>query len=156
MTNKLASLDIPLSKVVEAIRESNSDVGGRVLEIAGHEQFIRGRGHCRSVSATKPRRVEAANARRDNTERDRRGIFESQQAAGEIGMAIAAQVERERRAESGEPDTTGNEAARAVVDLPAEDVFMEAPGHATRVKKTGGGAIRVAHEQIKGQARAAA
>ncbi len=43
--NKLASLDIPLSKVVEAIRESNSDVGGRILEIAGHEQFIRGRGY---------------------------------------------------------------------------------------------------------------
>ncbi len=43
--NKLASLDIPLSKVVEAVRRSNNDVGGRILEVAGHEQFIRGRGY---------------------------------------------------------------------------------------------------------------
>ena len=43
--NKLASYGIPLKKVAEAIRRSNNDVGGRVLEIAGHEQFIRGRGY---------------------------------------------------------------------------------------------------------------
>ncbi len=43
--NKLASLDIPLNRVVEAVRDSNNDVGGRILEIAGHEQFIRGRGY---------------------------------------------------------------------------------------------------------------
>lgn len=48
--NKLASLDIPLSKVVAAIRESNSDVGGRILEIAGYEQFIRGRGYVQSTT----------------------------------------------------------------------------------------------------------
>ena len=43
--NKLASYGIPLKKVAEAVRRSNDDVGGRVLEIAGHEQFIRGRGY---------------------------------------------------------------------------------------------------------------
>ncbi|MEX2496627.1 MAG: CusA/CzcA family heavy metal efflux RND transporter [Woeseia sp.] len=47
--NKLASYGIPLDKVTAAVRESNNDVGGRVLEIAGHEQFIRGRGYVRSV-----------------------------------------------------------------------------------------------------------
>ncbi|HSG64830.1 MAG TPA: CusA/CzcA family heavy metal efflux RND transporter, partial [Gammaproteobacteria bacterium] len=47
--NKLASLGIPLQRVVEAVRDSNNDVGGRVLEIAGHEQFIRGRGYVRST-----------------------------------------------------------------------------------------------------------
>ncbi|WP_297185216.1 CusA/CzcA family heavy metal efflux RND transporter [uncultured Porticoccus sp.] len=47
--NKLASLDIPLKRVVEAVRESNQDVGGRILEVAGHEQFIRGRGYVKSV-----------------------------------------------------------------------------------------------------------
>ena len=47
--NKLASYDIPLGKVMDAVRESNNDVGGRVLEVAGHEQFIRGRGYVDSV-----------------------------------------------------------------------------------------------------------
>jgi len=43
--NKLAGYGIPLKKVAEAVRRSNDDIGGRVLEIAGHEQFIRGRGY---------------------------------------------------------------------------------------------------------------
>ncbi|MGE0290537.1 MAG: efflux RND transporter permease subunit [Bradyrhizobium sp.] len=47
--NKLASYDIPLARVMAAVRESNNDVGGRVLEIAGHEQFIRGRGYVKST-----------------------------------------------------------------------------------------------------------
>ena len=47
--NKLASYAIPLQKVVSAVRASNNDVGGRVLEIAGHEHFIRGRGYVKSV-----------------------------------------------------------------------------------------------------------
>ena len=51
--NKLASHGIPLQKVTTAVRASNSDVGGRVLEIAGHEQFIRGRGYVKSVEDLK-------------------------------------------------------------------------------------------------------
>lgn len=47
--NKLASYDIPLKRVVEAVKDSNDDVGGRILEIAGHEQFIRGRGYVKST-----------------------------------------------------------------------------------------------------------
>jgi len=47
--NKLASYGIPLQKLTMAVRGSNNDVGGRVLEIAGHEQFIRGRGYVKSV-----------------------------------------------------------------------------------------------------------
>ena len=47
--NKLSSYSIPLDKVIAAVRESNNDVGGRVLEIAGHENFIRGRGYVKSV-----------------------------------------------------------------------------------------------------------
>ncbi|HEC17114.1 MAG TPA: efflux RND transporter permease subunit [Sedimenticola sp.] len=46
--NKLAGYGIPLKKVATAVRRSNADVGGRVLEIAGHEQFIRGRGYIRN------------------------------------------------------------------------------------------------------------
>lgn len=47
--NKLASYGITLDKVSAAVRASNNDVGGRVLEIAGHEQFIRGRGYISSL-----------------------------------------------------------------------------------------------------------
>jgi copper/silver efflux system protein len=47
--NKLASYGIPLDKLIAAVGESNQDVGGRVLEIAEHEHFIRGRGY---VAAT--------------------------------------------------------------------------------------------------------
>lgn len=47
--NKLAAWDIPLSRVIEAVKASNNDVGGRVLEVAGHEHFIRGRGYVQST-----------------------------------------------------------------------------------------------------------
>jgi len=47
--NKLASYGIGLHKVTTAVRDSNRDVGGRVLEVAGHEQFIRGRGYVQSI-----------------------------------------------------------------------------------------------------------
>ena len=47
---KLADYGISLNQVARAIRRSNNDVGGRVLEIAGHEHFIRGRGYIQSVS----------------------------------------------------------------------------------------------------------
>jgi len=47
--NKLAAYGISLNQVARAIRRSNNDVGGRVLEIAGHEHFIRGRGYIHST-----------------------------------------------------------------------------------------------------------
>jgi len=48
--NKLAAYGISLNQVTQAIRRSNNDVGGRVLEIAGHEHFIRGRGYIHTAS----------------------------------------------------------------------------------------------------------
>lgn len=51
--NKLASYGISLKKVREAVQASNKDVGGSVLEVAGHEQFIRGRGYVKSVDDLK-------------------------------------------------------------------------------------------------------
>ncbi len=47
--NKLQQHGLSLAAVARAIRRSNNDVGGRVLEIAGHEHFIRGRGYIKSV-----------------------------------------------------------------------------------------------------------
>jgi Cu(I)/Ag(I) efflux system membrane protein CusA/SilA len=46
--NQLRAYRIALSDVASAIRKSNEDVGGRVLEIAGHEYAIRGRGYIKS------------------------------------------------------------------------------------------------------------
>jgi len=47
--NKLLAYDIPLDKVIQAIRRSNNDVGGRVVEFAATEYFVRGRGYIQSV-----------------------------------------------------------------------------------------------------------
>ncbi len=48
--DKLAGYGISLNQVASAIRRSNNDVGGRVLEIAGHEHFIRGRGYIHGIA----------------------------------------------------------------------------------------------------------
>lgn len=47
--NKLLAYGIPFSDVVRAVRESNEDVGGRALEVAGHEYIVRGRGYVRAL-----------------------------------------------------------------------------------------------------------
>ncbi|MEJ5999288.1 efflux RND transporter permease subunit [Paucibacter soli] len=44
---KLRSYGIPLMKVAQIIRDSNRDVGGRVLEMAETEFMVRGRGYLR-------------------------------------------------------------------------------------------------------------
>jgi Cu(I)/Ag(I) efflux system membrane protein CusA/SilA len=46
--NKLASFGIPLSKVKTAIKASNNDVGGRLLEISEMEFMVRGLGYIKS------------------------------------------------------------------------------------------------------------
>ncbi|HEX6199055.1 MAG TPA: CusA/CzcA family heavy metal efflux RND transporter, partial [Thermoanaerobaculia bacterium] len=43
--NQLQALGIPLSEVVRAVRESNEEVGGQVLELSEHEFMVRGRGY---------------------------------------------------------------------------------------------------------------
>ncbi|MBF0526065.1 MAG: efflux RND transporter permease subunit [Deltaproteobacteria bacterium] len=48
--NALVSYKIPLEKVTEAIRDGNNDVGGRLLEMAGREYMIRGRGYIKSTA----------------------------------------------------------------------------------------------------------
>ncbi|HEY7670426.1 MAG TPA: efflux RND transporter permease subunit, partial [Hyphomicrobium sp.] len=46
---RLKTFDIPLSKVKDAIRASNMDVGGRVIELAETEFMVRGRGYIRGL-----------------------------------------------------------------------------------------------------------
>jgi len=48
--NKLQAYNIPVSKVVEAVRGGNNDVGGRVVEYTGVEYMVRGRGYAQSTS----------------------------------------------------------------------------------------------------------
>ena len=47
---KLLAYGIPIGQVVEAIRAGNRDVGGRLVEMAGAEYMVRGRGYARSVA----------------------------------------------------------------------------------------------------------
>src|SRR5438128_6752482 len=48
--NKLRAYGIPLSTVIEKVRASTNEVGGRVLEMGGAEYMIRGLGYLRSLS----------------------------------------------------------------------------------------------------------
>ncbi|MGH9868705.1 MAG: efflux RND transporter permease subunit [Candidatus Polarisedimenticolia bacterium] len=45
----LQAYGLPVQRLVDAIREANNDVGGRLVEIAGAEYMVRGRGYIRSV-----------------------------------------------------------------------------------------------------------
>ncbi|MDE2473657.1 MAG: efflux RND transporter permease subunit, partial [Alphaproteobacteria bacterium] len=46
---KLRAYGIPLSAVSDAIRASNQDVGGRVIEMSEREYMVRGRGYLRGI-----------------------------------------------------------------------------------------------------------
>ncbi|MDE3165823.1 MAG: efflux RND transporter permease subunit, partial [Acidobacteriota bacterium] len=48
--NRLASFGVPISKVVEAVRSGNDDVGGRLVEFTGREYMVRGRGYAQSTT----------------------------------------------------------------------------------------------------------
>jgi Cu(I)/Ag(I) efflux system membrane protein CusA/SilA len=47
--NRLSAYKLPLDQVVEAVRDSNSETGGRVLEFSGTEYMVRGRGYSKSI-----------------------------------------------------------------------------------------------------------
>ncbi|PWB74581.1 MAG: CusA/CzcA family heavy metal efflux RND transporter [Holophagae bacterium] len=48
--NRLAAYNIPIDNVVAAVKGSNNEVGGRLLEFAGTEFMVRGRGYAHSVA----------------------------------------------------------------------------------------------------------
>jgi Cu(I)/Ag(I) efflux system membrane protein CusA/SilA len=47
---KLLAYNIPIMNVIEAIRKNNNDVGGRLVEFAGAEYMIRGRGYAKTIN----------------------------------------------------------------------------------------------------------
>ncbi|OGP90414.1 MAG: cation transporter [Deltaproteobacteria bacterium RBG_16_47_11] len=48
--NKLVAYNIPIDRVIAAVRAGNNDVGGRLVEFSGLEYMVRGRGYIKKVS----------------------------------------------------------------------------------------------------------
>ena len=61
---KLQAYGIPLRDVVQAVRDSNQEVGGQVMEVGQHEFMVRGRGYVRGRAdlASVPLRTTAMGA----------------------------------------------------------------------------------------------
>src|SRR5881398_1011121 len=47
--NALVAYNIPLAEVVNAIKMSNADVGGKIFEVASTEYYVRGRGYIKKI-----------------------------------------------------------------------------------------------------------
>src|SRR5438876_6131531 len=47
--NKLRAYGMPINKLMQVIHDSNSEVGGRVVEFTGKEYLVRGRGYIQAV-----------------------------------------------------------------------------------------------------------
>ncbi|HTP53325.1 MAG TPA: efflux RND transporter permease subunit [Anaeromyxobacteraceae bacterium] len=57
--NRLRAYGVTLDEVVRAIRDSNSDVGGRLIELSGREYYVRGRGYVQDIGALASTAVRA-------------------------------------------------------------------------------------------------
>ncbi len=57
--NKLRAYDVTLGEVVAAIRDSNNDVGGRIIELASREYYVRGRGYVRNIGDVERTAIKA-------------------------------------------------------------------------------------------------
>ena len=96
---RLQALGIPLTKVRDAIRTSNMDVGGRTIELAETEFAVRGRGYIKGLSDLEQIVVKNDRgipvllrdvARVELTPDERRGITEMN-GEGEVVSGIALQ-----------------------------------------------------------------
>jgi Cu(I)/Ag(I) efflux system membrane protein CusA/SilA len=96
---RLKALGIPLSKVRDAIRQSNMDVGGRVVELAETEFMVRGRGYVHGIGDIESIVLKAEGgapvlvrdvARVELVPDERRGVAELN-GEGEVVSGIAVQ-----------------------------------------------------------------
>ena len=96
---RLRALGIPLSKVREAIRSSNAEVGGRTVELSEFEFMVRGRGYLRGTEDIERIVLKAEGgtpvlvrdvARVELGPDERRGIAELN-GEGEVASGIALQ-----------------------------------------------------------------
>ena len=49
--NKLRAYDVSIEDVIAAVRDSNNDVGGRIIEMSSREYYVRGRGYIQDLGA---------------------------------------------------------------------------------------------------------
>src|SRR4029077_4434001 len=49
--NRLRAYGVTVNEVSDASRQSNNDVGGRIIEFSGREYYVRGRGYIRDLGA---------------------------------------------------------------------------------------------------------
>ncbi|MBC8133773.1 MAG: efflux RND transporter permease subunit [Deltaproteobacteria bacterium] len=49
--NRLRATGVTLNEVIDAIRQSNNDVGGRIIEFSGREYYVRGRGYIKDLAS---------------------------------------------------------------------------------------------------------
>ena len=47
--NRLRSFNLPITRVIAAVRAGNNDAGGRLVELTGAEYMVRGRGYAKSA-----------------------------------------------------------------------------------------------------------
>ena len=60
--NKLRAYGITLQEVADAVRDSNNDVGGRILELSQREYYVRGRGYIQDLAGIEKIALRAAGA----------------------------------------------------------------------------------------------
>ena len=48
--NRLRAYGLPIGRVIDAVREGNAEVGGRLVEFGGTEYMVRGRGYAKSTA----------------------------------------------------------------------------------------------------------
>jgi Cu(I)/Ag(I) efflux system membrane protein CusA/SilA len=97
--NRLRALNIPLSRIREAVRASNADVGGRTVELSEFEFIVRGRGYLKSLADLENIVLRAGEgtplllkdvARVELGPDERRGVAELN-GEGEVASGIALQ-----------------------------------------------------------------
>ena len=58
--NRLRAYDVTLDELAQKIRDSNNDVGGRVIEMSGREYYVRGRGYIQDLASIENVAVKAS------------------------------------------------------------------------------------------------
>ncbi len=59
--NKLSTYRIPIGAVIQAVKDSNSEVGGRLVEFSGREYMVRGRGYVKTTKDLESAVLKAEN-----------------------------------------------------------------------------------------------
>jgi Cu(I)/Ag(I) efflux system membrane protein CusA/SilA len=96
---KLQAYNLPLSTVIETIRMSNRDVGGRIVELSETEYMVRGKGYLRDASDLERLTVRAERgvpirlsevARIELAPDERRGVAELNGEGEAVGGIVVA------------------------------------------------------------------